>query len=57
MRQKSKSKALDEVVLNPEEGWDDDTEPTGVVIDYITKENVTRRRSHLLDFIVGINFD
>ena len=56
-RQKSESKALEEVVLNPEEGWDDDTEPTGVVIDYVTKEEVSRRVLHLLAFIVDTSFD
>src|SRR6202044_755435 len=32
-------------VYNPEEGWDDDTDPTGVVLDHITKEEVSRRAS------------
>ena len=30
-------------VYNPEEGWDDDTDPTGVVLDYLTREEVSRR--------------
>lgn len=28
---------------DPEEGWDDDTEEFGVVIDYVTQEPVSRR--------------
>lgn len=35
-------------VLNPEEGWDDDTDPSGVVVDYTSKEEVSRRRLFLL---------
>ena len=34
-------------VYNPEEGWDDDTNPAGVVLNYITKEEVSRRASFL----------
>ena len=30
-------------VGNPEEGWDDQTEPLGVVLDWTTKEEVERR--------------
>ncbi|KAG5652126.1 hypothetical protein H0H81_006202 [Sphagnurus paluster] len=46
-RARSKSKALEEVkvvpITNPEEGWDDDTEPHCVVLDYETNEEVERR--------------
>lgn len=31
------------LMWNPEEGWDDDTDPTGIVLDYITREEVSRR--------------
>lgn len=31
-------------VFNPEEGWDDDTDPMGVVLDYLTREEVARRK-------------
>jgi centromere protein C len=29
--------------FDPEEGWDDETEESGVVIDYVTEEPVLRR--------------
>jgi centromere protein C len=29
--------------FDPEEGWDDDTQESGVVIDYVTEEPVLRR--------------
>lgn len=32
-------------MYNPEEGWDDETNPTGVVLDYVTREEVSRRAS------------
>ncbi|EPQ57776.1 hypothetical protein GLOTRDRAFT_136648 [Gloeophyllum trabeum ATCC 11539] len=28
---------------NPEEGWDDQTEPKGIILDYVTKQEVERR--------------
>ena len=31
------------VIFNPEEGWDDKTEQQGVVVDFVTKEEVQRR--------------
>jgi centromere protein C len=30
-------------VFNPEEGWDDKTEPHGIVIDFVSKQEVERR--------------
>jgi hypothetical protein len=36
------------MVYNPEEGWDDDTEQQGIVVDFITKEEVKRRESGFL---------
>ncbi|EJD02264.1 uncharacterized protein FOMMEDRAFT_86864 [Fomitiporia mediterranea MF3/22] len=33
----------DVVVFNPEEGWDDKTDPTGVVLDYHSGKEVQRR--------------
>jgi centromere protein C len=30
-------------ILNPEEGWDDETEPQGTVLEYPTNEEVRRR--------------
>jgi len=54
-RGKSESRGVDDKALlaaaaagqvyNPEEGWDHDTNPSGVVLDYITKEEVSRRAS------------
>jgi centromere protein C len=48
---RSKSKQLDNenedsrevVVYNPEEGWDDKTDPHGIVLDYISQLEVKRR--------------
>lgn len=37
-------------VYNPEEGWDDDTDPTGIVLDYVTKDEVSRRAFPLISF-------
>ncbi len=34
--------------FNPEEGWDEDTASDGIVIDFDTKEEVTRREYSLL---------
>lgn len=31
--------------INPEEGWDDDTTPEGIVFDYVSREFVRRRQS------------
>ncbi|KAF8237718.1 hypothetical protein L208DRAFT_1375521 [Tricholoma matsutake] len=48
-RGRSKSKATEEVqvkmvpVDNPEEGWDDETDPYCTVLDYPTREEVRRR--------------
>lgn len=33
------------MVLNPEEGWDDKTDPHGIVLDYVTQMEVKRRAS------------
>ncbi|KAJ3552142.1 hypothetical protein NM688_g4308 [Phlebia brevispora] len=41
---RSKSVTVEPVIeYNPEEGWDENTQSEGVVIDYETKEEVTRR--------------
>lgn len=32
--------------INPEEGWDDDTTPEGIVFDYVSREFVRRRLAH-----------
>ncbi|OCH93832.1 hypothetical protein OBBRIDRAFT_817567 [Obba rivulosa] len=42
-KRRGRSKTVDELVYNPEEGWDEGTEPDGECIDYETQE-VTRRR-------------
>ena len=47
-RYRSRSKAVEEQVkvvpvTNPEEGWDDNTDPHCTVIDYASKELVERR--------------
>ena len=34
---------MEVTVFNPEEGWDDNTRQQGIVIDFITKEEVQRR--------------
>jgi centromere protein C len=39
-------------VYNPEEGWDADTNPTGVVLDYVTKEEVSRRAFPFISLIL-----
>ncbi|KLO19245.1 hypothetical protein SCHPADRAFT_843935 [Schizopora paradoxa] len=31
------------IIYNPEEGWDDATDPHGVVLDYVNREEVQRR--------------
>lgn len=31
------------VVFNPEEGWDDKTDPHGIVLDYVSQMEVKRR--------------
>jgi centromere protein C len=42
---RSKSRTVEEeFVFNPEEGWDDNTDQQGVVIDFVTKEEVQRRQ-------------
>ena len=42
---RSKSRTVEEVfVFNPEEGWDDNTDQQGVVVDFVTKEEVQRRQ-------------
>lgn len=33
-------------LLNPEEGWDDDTLTEGIVLDFLTQEPVRRREHH-----------
>jgi len=44
---RSESRQLDDenepVVYNPEEGWDDKTEPFGIVLDYPSQDPVNRR--------------
>lgn len=40
---KRKSAAPAGAPLNPEEGWDANTEPEGVVLDYVTKQELRRR--------------
>ncbi|KAG6853030.1 hypothetical protein C0991_007401 [Blastosporella zonata] len=48
-KRRAKSKTVDDIrykvipVDNPEEGWDDDTEPYAIVLDYDTREEVERR--------------
>ena len=45
---RSKSKTVDEdavLVYNPEEGWDSGTKEFGVIRDYITGQEITRRES------------
>lgn len=45
-RSKSQSVTVEPGVLekyNPEEGWDDDTDPMGVVLQYPTDQEVTQR--------------
>ncbi len=32
------------VIYNPEEGWDDATDPHGIVLDYVHREEVQRRK-------------
>lgn len=45
---RSKSVTVEPVLdYNPEEGWDDKTESEGVVIDYETKEEITRRKCRI----------
>lgn len=52
-RARSRSKALEDeeneevMVYNPEEGWDDNTDPHGVVLDYVTHEEVRRSECRL----------
>ncbi len=45
---RSKSQSITEpeipMIYNPEEGWDMDTKAEGVVVDYETKQEVTRRK-------------
>ena len=62
---RSKSRTVEEVfVFNPEEGWDDNTDQQGVVIDFVTKEEVQRRqcsvyyalREYLMSPFSGIAF-
>ena len=36
---------LDVTVFNPEEGWDDNTDPHGVVLDFVSHEEVRRSES------------
>ncbi|GBE81851.1 predicted protein [Sparassis crispa] len=48
LRSKSKSQPVEEIdpaslVYNPEEGWDTATNPSGMVEDYETKTEITRR--------------
>lgn len=51
-QQKSRSKSRklhseepEQLILagNPEDGWDDETDPMGVVVDYDTREEISRR--------------
>lgn len=47
---RSQSKTLPDeenniVVANPEEGWDDQTDPHGIVLDYVTSSEVRRSMS------------
>ena len=43
-RSQSKAKSVEPtLVFNPEEGWDDETDPSGVVIDYEEGMETTRR--------------
>ncbi len=35
------------VIYNPEEGWDDATDPHGIVLDYVHREEVQRRKFYL----------
>ena len=46
-RSKSQSVTLEselELHYNPEDGWDDETEPTGVVLQYPTDQEVSQRQ-------------
>lgn len=62
-RGRSKSKATEEVqvkmvpVDNPEEGWDDETDPYCTVLDYPTREEVRRRACIFGTFLVRIESD
>ncbi|THH20901.1 hypothetical protein EW146_g546 [Bondarzewia mesenterica] len=57
---RSKSKTVDEPVIayNPEEGWDEKTEPNGNVLDWATGQEVMRRiafPARLVDYKSAIN--
>lgn len=55
-RGKSKSKTVepDDLVYNPEEGWDSGTKPQGHVIDYTTKMDVERRVAFTADMVAPV---
>ena len=42
---RSQSRTTEYIVFNPEEGWDADTPQQGVVIDFVTHEEVQRREN------------
>ena len=47
----SKSHANETVLINPEEGWDDNTEPFGIVFDIATQQDLRRRQYHQSCFV------
>ena len=42
-KSESRAKSAAPVVFNPEEGWDDDTNPMGNILDFVTQEEVEKR--------------
>lgn len=42
-RASRKRKSAEAAVHNPEEGWDDNTDYKGIVVDFVTGEEVERR--------------
>ena len=56
-RARSRSRAVegleeqDVIVFNPEEGWDDATEAAGVVMDYFSKDEVSRSGCNFMTLV------
>lgn len=43
-----RSKSKTPGIYNPEENWDKDTDPHGIVVDFLSKDEVERRELFLL---------